>query len=98
MSNSTSISNGNASNGISGNDKSNYKSYLKSLKRCELIMSSLNCLGILLALYALQVEIYKGRDNSYTAYCDIGPFSCTKVFTSKFDLFFLLFFYLKFNQ
>jgi hypothetical protein len=74
--------NGDATTSGGANDKSNYKSYLKSLKRCELIMSSLNCLGILLALYALQVEIYKERDKNYTAYCDIGPFSCTKVFSS----------------
>ncbi len=72
------------SSGQMTNEKStNYKTYLKSLKRCELFLSSLNCLGILLALYALQVEIYKGRDKNYSAYCDIGPFSCSKVFTSR---------------
>jgi vitamin-K-epoxide reductase (warfarin-sensitive) len=79
---------------ISGNDNVNYKStYTKSLKRYELIMSSLNCVGILLSLYAFQVEIHKENDKSYTAYCDIGPFSCTKVFTSKLVL--IIFRYVK---
>ena len=43
-------------------DKSSYKLFLKSLKRCELFLSSFCCLGILISLYALQVEIYKAKD------------------------------------
>lgn len=71
-----------SSNTLTG--KSNFKLYFKSLKRCELFISSLCCLGILVSLYALQVEIYKSRDKNYSAYCDIGPFSCSKVFMSRY--------------
>ncbi len=70
--------------------KEKLKSILKKSKRTEIFISTLCILGILVCLYALQVEIYKAKDSSYKAFCDIdGFFSCSKVFMSK------LVFYLK---
>jgi len=69
---------------MSKEKKSLYKQSLKKLKRVELIVSSICVFGILICLYSLQVEIYSQRDKGYTALCDIGPFSCSKVFNSKY--------------
>lgn len=67
-----------------GKTSENQKYFLKKLKRCEIVISSLCIIGICICLYGLQVEIYKGKDKNYIAFCDIGAFmSCSKVFTSK---------------
>ena len=66
------------------NEKKIQKEYLKKSKRLEFILSFLSIAGILVCLYALQVEIFKLRDKSYVAFCDISGFmSCSKVFASK---------------
>ncbi|KPA84228.1 hypothetical protein ABB37_02279 [Leptomonas pyrrhocoris] len=45
-------------------------------------------IGFLLSSYAYTVEVHADRARQlgvpYRAYCDIGPFSCTKVFSSEF--------------
>lgn len=45
-------------------------------------------IGLLLSTYAYTVELHGERakqlGKSYKAYCDIGPFSCTRVFSSEF--------------
>jgi vitamin-K-epoxide reductase (warfarin-sensitive) len=45
-------------------------------------------IGFLLSSYAYTVEVHAERSKQlgvpYRAYCDIGPFSCTKVFSSEF--------------
>lgn len=65
-------------------DRNEYKNYLKSLKRLEIILSFLCIAGILVCLYALKVEIFKLKDKNYVAFCDIdGYMSCSKVFSSK---------------
>lgn len=67
------------------NDKALYKSYLKRLKRLEIIITFLSILGIFICLYSIQVEIYKSRDKSYVAFCDINDYiSCSRVFNSKY--------------
>lgn len=66
-------------------NKALYKSYLKRLKRLEVIVSFLSILGIFICLYSIQVEIYKSRDNNYVAFCDINDYiSCSKVFQSEY--------------
>ncbi|CAF0864209.1 unnamed protein product [Brachionus calyciflorus] len=66
-------------------DKESQRDHLKSSKKLELILSFLSTGGILVCLYALQVELFKLRDKNYVAFCDIDGFmSCTKVFTSKY--------------
>lgn len=65
-------------------DRKEIKKYLKSSKRLEIILSFLCITGILVCLYALQVEIFKFKDKNYVAFCDIdGLMSCSKVFSSK---------------
>ena len=64
--------------------KQNYRNYLKNSKLMEKLISSICIFGILVCLYAFQVEIHKSKDKGYVAYCDISSFiSCSKVFTSK---------------
>ena len=66
------------------NDNLNQKFFLKKLRKYEILISSICILGICICLYALQVEIYKSKDSSYIAYCDISAYiSCSRVFTSK---------------
>ena len=61
-----------------------YRYYLKKLKRIEILISTFCIAGLIICLYALQVEIYKSRDKGYIAYCDLSEFfSCSKVFSSK---------------
>ena len=62
-----------------------YRFFLKKLKRLEILISTICIIGLVICLYALQVEIYKSRDNSYVAYCDLNEyFSCSKVFSSRY--------------
>lgn len=42
-------------------------------------------IGVLLSIYALNIEIHAESDSSYEALCDISEHvSCSKVFTSKY--------------
>ena len=71
----------------SSSKSDDYRFFLKKLKRLEILISTVCIVGLIICLYALQVEIYKSRDKSYVAYCDLNEyFSCSKVFSSKYDL------------
>ncbi|CBZ28325.1 conserved hypothetical protein [Leishmania mexicana MHOM/GT/2001/U1103] len=52
----------------------------------NLTLMGLCLVGFLLSSYAYSVEVHAERAKqlgiTYNAYCDIGPFSCTKVFSS----------------
>lgn len=54
----------------------------------HLPLAALCLIGFLLASYAYSVEMRadeaRRMGTAYKAYCDIGPFSCTKVFSSEF--------------
>ncbi|KAK7197758.1 Vitamin K epoxide reductase family [Novymonas esmeraldas] len=54
----------------------------------NLALVGLCLLGFLLSSYAYSVEVRAERakesGSAYRAYCDVGPFSCTKVFSSEF--------------
>lgn len=54
----------------------------------NLVLVSVCLVGFLLSSYAYSVEVHADRAKklglSYHAYCDVGPFSCTKVFSSEF--------------
>lgn len=56
--------------------------------RFHLPLMGLCFAGLLLSSYAYAVEMRAERARQlgvqYRAYCDIGPFSCTKVFSSEF--------------
>lgn len=44
-------------------------------------------IGVILSIYAYYVEIQSEKDSNYEALCDINEhISCTKVFSSKWDL------------
>ena len=67
-------------------NKTTYQSLLIKLRRIEISISTLCIVGILVCLYALKVELYKEKDNSYKALCDFNEWiSCSKVFTSKYE-------------
>ncbi|KPI89914.1 hypothetical protein ABL78_0986 [Leptomonas seymouri] len=56
--------------------------------RFHLVLVTICLAGFLLSSYAYMVEVHADRAKQlgvpYRAYCDIGPFSCTKVFSSEF--------------
>ncbi|KAG5475452.1 hypothetical protein LSCM1_03572 [Leishmania martiniquensis] len=56
----------------------------------NLSLVSLCLAGCLLSSYAYYVEVRAERAKQlgvvYNAYCDIGPFSCTKVFSSEYGV------------
>lgn len=56
--------------------------------RFNLMLVGVCLIGFLLSSYAYTVEMHAERAKQlgipYRAYCDIGPFSCTKVFSSEF--------------
>ncbi|AIN99598.1 vitamin K epoxide reductase, putative [Leishmania panamensis] len=55
----------------------------------NLTLMGLCLAGFLLSSYAYSVEVHVERAKQlgvpYRAYCDIGPFSCTEVFSSEFS-------------
>ncbi|KAG5501568.1 hypothetical protein JKF63_03398 [Porcisia hertigi] len=58
------------------------------MARFNLALLGLCLVGFLLSSYAYSVELHAERARqlgiTYSAYCDIGPFSCTRVFLSQF--------------
>ncbi|KAG5475715.1 hypothetical protein LSCM4_04299 [Leishmania orientalis] len=56
----------------------------------NLTLMGLCLVGFLLSSYAYSVEVRAERAKRlgivYNAYCDIGPFSCTKVFSSEYGV------------
>jgi hypothetical protein len=69
---------------VKSKNKTNYKNLLVKLRRIEISISTVCIIGIFFCLYALKVELYKEKDSSYKALCDLNEWiSCSKVFTSK---------------
>ncbi|XP_018020355.1 vitamin K epoxide reductase complex subunit 1 [Hyalella azteca] len=51
----------------------------------RVLNSFLSLTGILISLYSVFIEVKKGLDKNYVAFCDIDDlFACSKVFSSKF--------------
>lgn len=60
---------------------------LNKLRRLRSCFAFFCFVGIALSSYAFYVETKKEHDDSYVAMCDINEFmSCTKVFSSKYNL------------
>ena len=66
-------------------NKAAYQHLLLKLRRIEISICTICIIGIFVCLYALRVELYKEKDSSYKALCDLNEWiSCSKVFTSRY--------------
>lgn len=68
----------------SGTSSGSDKTPCKCLYKCGIVISCV--IGVLLSIYALNIEIKVEADPSYEAMCDISEhISCTKAFTSEYS-------------